>query len=152
MTDLANDIIALLEQLPITQGGRVGEKLSILHWQRRLIRGVVSNRTAAISVARGCGKTTICAGLAVAALVGPLRQRRGEVVVVASSFAQARITFEHVTAFLAGLTSTYPRRFRISDSANSASLEDRQSGCRIRCIGSDPRRAHGLAPVLVLAD
>ena len=26
------------------------------------------------------------------------------------------------------------------------------TGARVRCIGSDPRRAHGLAPVLVLAD
>ena len=152
MSGLANDIIRLLEQLPITQGGRVGERLSVLPWQRRLVRGVVGNRTAAISVARGCGKTTVCAGLAVASLVGPLRQRRGEVVVVASSFAQARITFEHVQAFLAGLIEKYPRRFRIGDSANSASIEDRETGCRLRCIGSDPRRAHGLAPALTLAD
>ena len=27
-----------------------------------------------------------------------------------------------------------------------------KTGARVRCIGSDPRRAHGLAPVLVLAD
>ena len=26
------------------------------------------------------------------------------------------------------------------------------TGARVRCVGSDPRRAHGLAPVLVLAD
>ena len=71
---------------------------------------------------------------------------------VASSFAQARITFEHVQAFLAGLTAAYPRRYRIGDSANSASIEDRQTGCRVRCIGSAPRRAHGLAPALTLAD
>ena len=135
-----------------TQGRRVGERLTVLPWQRRLIRGIVGSRTSAISVARGNGKTTVCAGLAVAALIGPLRQRRGEVVVVASSFAQARITFEHVQAFLAGLTAAYPRRFRIGDSANSASIEDRESGCRVRCIGSDPRRAHGLAPALTLAD
>lgn len=152
MTGLANDEIQLLEQLPVIQGRRVGERLTVLPWQRRLIRGIVGNRTAAISVARGNGETTVCAGLAVAALVGPLRQRRGEVVVVASSFAQARITFEHVQAFLAGLIANFPRRFRISDSANSASIEDRETGCRVRCIGSGPRRAHGLAPSLTLAD
>ena len=152
MSGLANEVIELLERLPVTQGGRVGEKLSVLPWQRRLIRGVVCNRTSAISVARGCGKSTICAGLAVAALVGPMRQRRGEIVVVASSHAQARVIFEHVQAFISGLIERYPRRFRIADSANSASLEDRETGCRVRCIGSDPRRAHGLAPALTLAD
>ena len=146
MSGLANEVIELLERLPVTQGGRVGEKLSVLPWQRRLIRGVVCNRTSAISVARGCGKSTICAGLAVAALVGPMRQRRGEIVVVASSHAQARVIFEHVQAFISGLIERYPRRFRIADSANSASLEDRETGCRVRCIGSDPRRLTGWRP------
>ena len=28
----------------------------------------------------------------------------------------------------------------------------RRQGARVRCIGSDPKRAHGLAPLLVLAD
>ena len=55
-------------------------------------------------------------------------------------------------AFLAGLIEKHPRRFRIADSQNVASIEDRETGCRVRCIGSDPRRAHGLAPVLILAD
>ena len=55
-------------------------------------------------------------------------------------------------AFIGGLIEKYPRRFRIADSQNTASVEDRKTGSRIRCIGSDPRRAHGLAPVLVLAN
>lgn len=55
-------------------------------------------------------------------------------------------------AFMDGLIKAHPRRFRIADSQNVASIEDRQTGCRARCIGFDPRRAHGLAPVLVLAD
>ena len=152
MSGLANEVVELLARLPVTQGGRVGQRLTVLPWQRRLVRGVVCYRTAAISVARGCGKSTICAGLAVAALVGPLRQRRGEVVVVASSFSQAKITFEHITAFLRPLLNKHRRRFRIGDSANTAFIEDRQTGCRVRCIGSDPRRAHGLAPVLTIAD
>ena len=37
------------------------------------------------------------------------------------------------------------------DTAQQARV-DKQTGARVRCIGSDPRRAHGLAPVLVLAD
>ena len=40
----------------------------------------------------------------------------------------------------------------MQDSANVATVEHRPSGARVRCIGSDPKRAHGLAPVLVLAD
>ena len=52
MSGPANEVIELLERLPVTQGRRVGERLTVLPWQRRLIRGIVGSRTAAISVAR----------------------------------------------------------------------------------------------------
>ena len=42
--------------------------------------------------------------------------------------------------------------WRVQDSAKSATIEHRKSGARIRCIGSDPRRAHGLHPALALLD
>ena len=76
---------------------------------------------------------------------------RGETVIVASSFEQARIAFEHVLAFMGGKVEDR-QRFRVWDTAQQARIEDRKTGARVRCIGSDPRRAHGLAPVLVLAD
>ena len=71
---------------------------------------------------------------------------------MASSFTQARIVFEHCLAFMRERMDREPKRWRIQDSANLASIEDRETGARVRCIGSDPRRAHGLAPALVLAD
>ena len=108
--------------------------------------------SAGLSVARGNGKTTLVAAIAVAALVGPLVQVRGEVVIVASSFQQARIAFEHILAFVRPWIAHEPKRFRIWDTAQQASLADRELGARVRCLGSDPRRAHGLAPALVLAD
>lgn len=151
---MAGEVIDGIGRLPVTQGRRAGERFAVLPWQRRLVRGIVAARTSAISVARGNGKSALLAGVATAALIGPLRQRRGETIIVASSFAQARILFEFITGAI-GPTLARPenrRRFRVADSANSATIEDRQTGCRVRCIGSDPRRAHGLAPVLVLAD
>lgn len=42
--------------------------------------------------------------------------------------------------------------WKVWDTAQQARIENRQTGARVRCVGSDPRRAHGLAPVLVLAD
>ena len=113
MSGLANEIIQLLAQLRVSQGARTGEFLKILPWQKKLIRGIVGSRTSAISVARGNGKTSVCAGLAIAALIGPLRQRRGETIVAASSHAQATLAHEHVLAFLARLIEKHPRRFRI---------------------------------------
>ena len=43
-------------------------------------------------------------------------------------------------------------RWRVQDTAQQASIEDRETGARVRVIGSDPARAHGVSPVLVLAD
>ena len=72
-------------------------------------------------------------------------------VIVASSFEQARISFEHILAFM-GDKLRDKRRWKVWDTCQQARIEDRVTGSRVRCIGSDPRRAHGLAPVLVLAD
>ena len=89
------------------------------------------------------------AGLGAAALDGPLAFPRGETVLVASSFEQARISFEHILAFMGDKLDNRDR-WRVWDTAQQARIEDRKRGVRVRCIGSDPRWAHGLAPVLIL--
>ena len=43
-------------------------------------------------------------------------------------------------------------KWRVRDSADNARIQDLTKGTMVRCIGSDPRRAHGLAPTLILAD
>ena len=45
-----------------------------------------------------------------------------------------------------------PSTWRVQDSANNAMIEHRPSGARVRVLGSDPARLHGLRPALVLAD
>ena len=103
-------------------------------------------------MARGNGKTTFVAALAAATLDGPLIEPMAETVVVASSFEQGLICFRHVLHFMDPVIEPEPKRWRIQDSSNRASIEDRKTGARVRVIGSDPRRAHGLAPKLILAD
>lgn len=151
---VANRVLDGLGKLTVTQGEGAGGRFVPFPWEKRFIRGALApgRAWAALSVARGNGKTTIVSALGVAALVGPLRRPRGEVVICASSFEQARIAFDHIKSFMAPALAANPHRFRVQDSANRASIEDRETGCRVRCIGSDARRAHGLAPVLVLAD
>ena len=142
-----------LSTLNISQGREAGQPFRVLPWQRRFIRGAFADgvQSAALSVGRGNGKTALLSGIAAATLDGPLQFRRGETLIVASSFAQARIAFEHVLAFL-GDQLADRRKWRISDSMQVASIEHRPSGARVRVLGSDPRRAHGLAPTLTLAD
>ena len=149
MTDLER----YLAGLAVTQGRRTGEAFTVLPWQRRFLAGAFKPdcQTAALSVARGNGKTALLAGVAAAALDGPLAYARAETVIVASSFSQARIAFEHIRAFM-GDRLKDRREWRIQDSSQVAWIENRRTGARVRALGSDPRRAHGLAPVLALLD
>ena len=146
-------MLAYLEGLTVSQGRRAGEPFAVLGWQRRFVRGAFRPgvRSSSLSVGRGNGKTALVAGIAAASLDGPLAVPRGETLLVASSFEQARIAFEHVIAFM-GDKLRHKQIWRVRDSMNVARIEHRETGARVRCIGSDPRRAHGLAPVLVLAD
>ena len=150
---MKGDLITYLSGLTVSQGRLAGQLFTVLPWQRRFIRGAFAPdvQSAALSVARGNGKTALLSGIAAATLDGPLMVPRGETVIVASSFEQARIAFEHVVAFM-GDKLADNRRWKVWDTAQQARIEDRKTGARVRCIGSDPRRAHGLAPVLVLAD
>ena len=148
-----NRLIDYLADLTVTQGRLAGQAFAVLPWQRRFVGGAFAPgvQVAALSVARGNGKTALLSGIAAATLDGPLAVPRGETVIVASSFEQARIAFEHVLAFM-GSKLEDRGRWKVWDTAQQARIEDRKTGARVRCIGSDPRRAHGLAPVLVLAD
>ena len=146
-------LLDYLTTLTISQGRRAGCPFEVLPWQRRFCRGAFKTGTqsAALSVARGNGKTALLSGIACATLDGPLMVPRGETVIVASSFEQSRIAFEHVLAFM-GKKLEDKETWKTWNTIQAAKIENRKTGARVRCIASDPRRAHGLAPVLVLAD
>ena len=147
------DLLAYLSGLTISQGRLSGQPFAVLPWQRRFVRGAFAPgvQSAALSIGRGNGKTSLLSAISAATLDGPLMVPRGETVIVASSFEQARIAFEHVVAFMEPKLQD-KSRWKVWDTAQQARIENRQTGSRVRCVGSDPRRAHGLAPVLVLAD
>ena len=143
-------LTAYLDGLTVSQGAGAGDPLRLLPWQRRFLRGfLAADGDVALTIARGGGKTTLLAAVGCAFVSGPLRQPRGEVVLCASSLNQARIAFDHALAFL---DATPGAEWRIQNTQQFAVLEHRETKARLRCIGSDPKRAHGLAPALVLAD
>lgn len=90
-----------LEGLTIGQGREAGEKLQLYPWQQKFLRGAFGQPDdAALSLARGGGKTTFTAGIACAALDGPLVSPMAETLVVASSFDQGLVCFRHILHFL----------------------------------------------------
>ena len=145
-----------LGRLTMTGGDCDGEAFAVLPWEKRLLRVAFdSPGDVAVSVARGNGKSALVAAIATAVVDpdGPLHGPRREVIAVASSFQQGRVIFEDVLAFLRARHGKLASgTWRLQDSANNAAIEHRESGARVRCIGSDPARAHGLRPFLVLAD
>ena len=87
---------------------------------------------------------------------GPLVEQGACSVIVASSYEQGLVNFRHLLSFLQPSFELYgvgaTGRYRISDSANRASILDKKTGAMIRVLGSDPRRLHGLAPKILLLD
>ena len=141
--------------LLIGQGRHAGQPFTVLPWQRRFLRGAFGQEDdAGLSLGRGGGKTTLIAALGAACVDvgGPLVASNAESVIVASSFDQALIPFRHALHFLRPTFEAHKGRFRVQDSANRATITDRQTGAMLRVLGSDPRRAHGLAPKLIIGD
>lgn len=149
---LYKNVISDIEGLTITQGRRRGEAFTVLDWQSQFVKGFCSHPISALSIARANGKTTFCAAIACSALCGALHIPRGEIFLIASSLSQARIAFRHVKFFMRPVTSQEPKRWRIIDNSQHAEMEDRETGTTLRCIGSDPDLAHGLAGSLYLLD
>ena len=144
----------LSTRLRVSQGRMAGEAFEVLPWQAEFLRQALAPGVFdfALSMARGNGKSTFVAAVITAAMVGPLRQPRGEVLLIASSFQQARVVFEHLSAFIAPWFEARPLDWKIEDSSQRAAITHKPSGARVRCIGSDPKRAHGLAPYIAILD
>ena len=77
-------------------------------------------------------------------------QPRAETVIIAASFEQAGILFDTALAYGAGRVTGM--HYRILNSQNRKLIEHLPSGARLRVMSSDPKRAHGIAPALILAD
>ena len=149
-------LIEYLGGLVLSGGDLDGQPFEAWPWEKRFVYGAFRGPgDAALTCARGQGKSALVSGISASVVdpEGPLHGRRAEVVVVASSFAQGKVVFEDVRAFLAARYDLSKRaEWRVQDSAQLASVEHRPSGARVRCVGSDPRRAHGLRPKLALLD
>ena len=152
----AGRLVRYLGGLTLAGGDHDGELFTVLRWEEKFVRGAFgASGPAALSVGRGCGKSALVAGIATAVVDpdGPLHGPRREAVAVASSFAQSRIVFEDVLCFLRSKYNLGDRKlWRLQDSANNALVEYRPTGARVRTIGSDPAKAHGLRPALALLD
>ena len=134
-----------LARLTVTQGPLAGSRFELMSWQRRFVRNAFAPNVqrAAVTCGRGNGKSGLVAAMATLYLDGPLSQARGEVVVLASSFGQARQAIgEQVLWFLGGIDHMREAGWRVLDNGNSFQLTTPE-GSRLTVMAADSRRAHG---------
>ena len=107
---------------------------------------------AGLSLARGGGKTGLASALCLDAVhpAGVLHKPGFESVLIASSFAQAKLGFEAVRRSLELLGED--GEYRIRDQQNLADIQHRETKARLRVAGADNRRAHGWRVNLVVGD
>lgn len=147
-------LIAWIEgNVLIHQGALAGQPFRLLTWQRKFLRGAFGREVtdSALTIGRGNGKSSLIAAIVTAGLDGPLRQPNSEIIVAASSFEQGRIIGRTVLAYLGDKVED-KSTWRVQDSANRFVVTHRPSGASLRCVGSDPAKAHGLQPAMVIAD
>ncbi|UVI39336.1 terminase large subunit [Qipengyuania spongiae] len=151
-------VCAFLEALPIVSGLRAGDQLELLNFQRQFVRGVYEPRTddgdrlvrlAALSVARGNGKSALLSGLSLAHLLGPCAEPYGECYAAALDREQAGVLYHQTRAYIEA-TPWMAARVNIKDWHKE--IIDEENNSRWRALTSDARKAHGLAPSFWVAD
>ena len=152
----ADKVLAFLGTLPIVSGLRAGEKMEVLDFQERFVRGVYAEtegerlvRLAGLSVARGNGKSGLLAGLGLAHLLGPMMEPYGECFAAALDREQASVLYRMTCAYIYE-TPWMAGRVNIRDQTKE--ITDLESSSLWRALTSDARKAHGLAPSFWIAD
>lgn len=151
-------VIAFLESLPIVSGLKAGETMELLDFQEQFVRAIYGDvddldrrrvRLAALSVARGNGKSALIAGLSLAHLLGPMQEPYGECYAAALDREQAGVLYRMVRAYIEA-SPWMAARVNIRDWHKDVTDEENQSIWR--ALPCDARKAHGLAPSFWVAD
>ena len=153
----AERVIAFIETLPITSGSLEGQKMALRPWQRDIVEAIYRTnddgkrpvRTALITVPRKNGKTALVAGLALAHLVGPEAERRGQVYSAAADKNQAAIIFREMEAIIAAIPE-FAERVNIQRFAKV--IEDMETGSVYQALSSDAKTKHGFSASFIVYD
>lgn len=149
------DVIQFCQSLVTPKGEHAGNPFQLLSWQRQFIRGTFNPviRQSALSIARGNGKSALCAALL---LYSFTRGKPGsESLCFAGSLLQARIVFDFAMSYAEMLGydfRTNKREYRCVDTITSAYVKHLKSGRVMRCLSSEPKFAHGRSPSMVICD
>src|SRR6516165_4765389 len=146
---------SFLETLPITKGILAGTKMKLLPGQREFVQAIYGRvaadgrrqtRIAIKSEPRGNGKTGLIAGLALAHLLGPECEPRGECYSAAYNKLQAALIFAEMKAIIEAVPE-FEARCNIQRYGKVIEvLEGDGAGSVYESLSADDKRAHGLSP------
>jgi len=152
----AEKVIRFCEVLPITAGVHAGRRLKLRPWQRDIVNALYREkngkrivRNAVVSMPRKQGKTALAAALALAHLIGPEAEERGQVFSAASDREQAAILFREMEAIILRIPE-FAERCNIR--AFTKEIIDSETGSVYRALTADGRKAHGLSPSFCVYD
>jgi phage terminase large subunit-like protein len=153
----AERVVAFVESLPLTSGQWAGQSFRLRPWQKRELRRIYRTdadgrrivRTVCWSTARANGKTGLASVLALAHLVGPESQARGECYCAANDKFQASRLFSEVVAIIERVPWLAAR---MSIRRHEKTIEDHITGSILTALSADVPTKHGLAPNFVVMD
>lgn len=153
----AERVIAFVQSLPITKGFGAGQKIVLdqfqIDWIKAIyvdgVDGLRAVTTGLLSVARGNGKTVLCAALCLCHLVGPESEPRGECYSAGATRDQAALIFAEMEAII---FETPWIAERVNIQAFHKQINDMESGSLYRALASDGKSVHGLASSFVVCD
>jgi len=154
MTD-AELVIEFLETLKIPEGKNAGEPLRLAEYQRRFVRGSLSDgvMVGCLSIGRGNAKTALASGIALACCMGVYdAQPKRDIILAARNRDQARTAFQFVVGFVEGLGEDAQADFIIRRGSKLEVEYKQNGGGVIRCIAADGKSILGGAPNLAILD
>lgn len=154
-------VVRFVQSLPVTKGILAGSRVKLLADQIEFIGEVYGNLTpegrrrralAIKSAPKGNGKTGLTANLALAHLLGPESEPRGEVLAAAVDGQQAAIIFNEMCAVLDAVPALGGRVNILRHRSQIVVESGPGIGSTFQVLTADARRAHGLAPSLWIFD
>ncbi|MYD10867.1 MAG: hypothetical protein F4X02_12595 [Chloroflexi bacterium] len=155
--ELGPALLEYLGTLTVPHGPDKGQPLELWPHQRDFVERTwaidaeLEDAYAVLCAPRKNGKTPLVSALAAAAIDGPLREPRGEVLVVSAGFKQARLVIRDVAAYL-GPKLRNANEWRVLNSSQHALIEHRPTEAVVQAVGSDPSQLPGFRASLVIID
>ncbi|MEP0322872.1 terminase TerL endonuclease subunit [Bauldia litoralis] len=146
--------VKFLQSLVVPEGPRAGKAVRLAPFQRTFVRAALKKTVsiAALSVARGNGKSAISGGLGLGALLGVWdSQPRREVIIAARTRDQAKICWSFVEGFARSLPDDIQRQLKFRRATREIEFAGNGGGI-LRAIAAEGRNALGSAPTLAVLD